>query len=343
MTTPRATSWVPEDPLPRFLDLYLLARDGGSWFERQSATLRHASLSLVPIQGRPSQLVQGMRRTAEELKRQTGVFSPLRGPLRYLIAAQLNAFDVGAERFAKEYERTRNYLQQEKLPRSSGAHVALATLALVENAREQYGLPRVHRDQVVALGKVFRALKEDHPWLTGSDDLVAAALLSERPEAPARVALRAEAIYQGLRSLKFSRGNALQMVSHLLCLHPEDPDEVVRRFHAVYYAFKDRGLWMFETDYDEVAALCFTDQTANTIADLALDQRDALRSGGLRLGANESFSLACSLAMLQILAEYDQRDAWTQFAMLVRVQSIVHTQQAAAASVAAGAGAGAAT
>lgn len=343
MSTPSAPFHLPADPLPRFLAVYDAARDSGRWYEKQSNSLRHASLALTTIEGRPNELVRRMRRMADELKGASKMFSPMQSPMRYVFAAHLVALGVDAGRLVVEAERLRGFLRDEKLPTSSRSYVIIAAMVLMEHSIDTNGSPRINRDQAARMALVYRAFKADHKWITGADDLAAAALLSSDSGSPRSLAANAENIYQALRQRKYTRGNALQMVSHLLCMHDESAEVCVRRFDEIYRAFKDQGLWMMESDYDEIAAFCFVDASASKIVETTLAARVKLREKKYRLGKNENFSVAACLSMLQLLNDSGSAHDVTAFTMIVRIQAIIQAQQAAvAASAAAAAGAGAA-
>lgn len=327
---------LPADPLPRFLAIYDAARDSGRWYEKQSNSLRHASLALTTVEGRPGELVRKMRSVASELKSSSGAFSPMQSAMRYVFAAHLVSLDIAPSRLMVEQERLRGYLREERLPRSTRAYVVIAALVLMEQSMDQDGRPRISREQVARMAQVYRAFKDDHKWITGADDLAAAALISEEGSHPRAVASHAEDIYLALRARRYSRGNALQAVSHLLCLHSESADRVVRRFDEIFQAFRGRGLWMMESDYDEIAALCFTDVSTAAIVDRTLKLRQDLREKKYRLGKNENFSVAACLAMLDLLNDHRTAHDITAFTMIVRVQAIVQAQQAATAASAAG-------
>ena len=341
-SAPSASFHLPADPFPRFLAVYDAARDSGRWYEKQSNSLRHASLALTTIEGRPNELVRRMRRIADKLKGATNMFSPMQSAMRYVFAAHLVALGVDAGRLVVESERLRSFLRDEKMPASSRSYVIIAALVLMEYSIDANGSQRISRDQAARMAQVFRAFKADHKWITGADDLAAAALLSSESGTPRSVAANAENIYQSLRQRKYTRGNALQMVSHLLCMHDESAEVSVRRFDEIYRAFKDRGLWMMESDYDEIAALCFVDAATSKIVETTLAARIKLREKKYRLGKNENFSVAACLAMLELLNDSRSAHDVTAFTMIVRIQAIIQAQQAAVAASAAAASAGAA-
>lgn len=335
---------LPTDPLPRFLAVFDACRDSGSWWEKQSMALRQAALTLTTVEGRPQEVVRRMRSVASELKGQGGMFSPFQGSLRYIFAAHLMSTGIEPMRLTTEFERMKGFLREERLPRSSHAHTIVTTLVLMEQALQQSGRARISRQQVSRMADVYRAFKENHKWITGADDLGSAALLGEAPGSATQVAAQAHALYLSLRGYRYERGNSLQAVSHILSVH-EDPTDAVRRFDAIYQGFRGRGLWMFSSDYDEVASLTFTSAAPSEVVERTLKTREMLRERKYRLSKNESFSVAANIAMLELLNDGRTAHDLNNFAMLLRVHAIIAAQQAAiiassaaAASAAASAG-----
>ncbi|MAW60952.1 MAG: hypothetical protein CMJ94_08965 [Planctomycetes bacterium] len=334
---------LPADPLDRFLALYQQARDTGRWWEKQSNSLRHACLALVTLEGRPGDLIRRLRRTADELKSRSGMFSPMQNAMRYVYAAHLMAIELSPERILKESERLKQMLKAEKLPRSTSAYNIVTALVLLEQSLEAGGSARISRDQVARMAQIYRAFKEDHPWITGGDDLAPAALLAGEPGAPRAIASRVESVYQELRSFKYGRGNALQTAAQLLSLHPQAASGAVRQFDAIYQGFRGRGLWMMECDYDEVAALSFVSATPTTIVDRTLDRREAVRARRWGLGKNETFSVASSLTMLELLGQAASHEELAAFSMIVRIQAVIQAQAAATVAASSGGAAAAAS
>lgn len=326
------TFHLPSDPLTRFLEVYETARDTGRWYEKQSNSLRHACLALVTMEGRPTELVRRLRRTAGELKSRSGMFSPMQNAMRYVYAAHLLAIGVAPERIILESTKLKEMLRSENLPRHTTAYNVVTALVLLELSLESGGSARITRDQVGRMAQVYRAFKDDHPWITGGDDLAPAALLSGEAGAPRAIASRVETIYQELRSQKYGRGNALQMASQLLSLHPDAPGAVVRRFDSIYHAFRAQGLWMMECDYDEVAALTFVDTPVNEVVDRVLDHRESVKARRWGLGKNETFSVAASITMLDLLGAAASHDEVAAFSMIVRIQAVIQAQAAVVAA-----------
>ena len=180
-------------------------------------------------------------------------------------------------------------------------------------------------------------MKRHHPFLTGQDDYATCALLTGTDGAPSEVATRCEVFYEGLRDLGFRRGNALQSVSHVLVFAPDDDRVVMQRFRRLYDAFQEAGLWMHTGDYDEVAALSFLDRDASRVVSTVLSHREPIAAARPRPGKEQSFSLACGTAFLELARDGVVHEEVRDTQNVLAVQAILQAQQAAmiAASVSA--------
>ena len=67
--------------------------------------------------------------------------------------------------------------------------------------------------------------EEDHRFLTGTDDYPMAAMHATRDVGVEQLGMEVEQIYQLLRKAKFSAGEQLQLVSHLLMFSDQGPRE----------------------------------------------------------------------------------------------------------------------
>lgn len=323
---------MPADPLSRFQDVFQAIRKDARWWSSFTC-LRYSALALTTVDASPANLSRRLWSNAETLRRGGGWTSPLQSSIRFLVAAALIRQDRNLDRYFAEVERVHRYFREAKLPRGR-AHEMLATLVLQQQALDA-GNSQIRREQVKRLKSVFTQMKKDHPWLTGADDYPTAALLIGGKDSVHQISSRVEALYQGLRQFRFGQGNALQTVSHMLYLHPQPDHHVLRRFQNLYETFKGRRLWMWEGDYDEIACLTFLDQTASQIADTVLKHRSSIEKLKPRMGKNESFSLACHTAFLEMIGP-DPKMHWiVDMASIIQAQTIVKSQQAAAGAAAA--------
>ncbi len=328
---------LPADPVARLHDLVDALFAERRWFEDTSA-LRYAAASLVTLPGEPARVAADLRAVAERLEQRARWFQPMKGPVRFIVAAMLLHAGLDGDRWCDEAERIEGLFADRKLKHGT-IYTALSALLLHVDARAR---GRAVDDALVKrYGELHREMRGHHAFLTGQDDLPACALLVGQDGTPQAIAARCERFYEGLRDLGFRRGNALQGVSHVLVLAPDDDARLMQRFRALYQRFDDAGLWMHTGDYDDVAVLAFADHPAEHVVSTVLAHRDRLREHAPKPGRELAFSLACGTTFLELAARggagglQGVRDAQA-------IRSILQMQQAAMIAACSGAAAAAA-
>ncbi len=79
---------LPDDPLSRFRELYdALNAERGWWSD--ASPLRFAAVSALTCPGDPATVAAAIRRTADEIKAESGWFGALNSQLRFIVAALL--------------------------------------------------------------------------------------------------------------------------------------------------------------------------------------------------------------------------------------------------------------
>lgn len=321
--------FVPERPLQRFLALLDAVVADRKWYEPMFS-LQYAASSLITEPGEPRDVVRRLRETAAGLKQHSKWTSPLRSEVRNVIAAVMLRAGHDPERFIADLERIELLFKQHGLSRGRTV-THLAALLLMDVAQAK-GRSVGSRD-VERMAAILAEMKTHHRFLTGADDYPACALLSGLEGAPSEIGARCEVFYEGLHDLGFSRGNALQLVSHLLVFAPADDRVLMSRFRALYDAFKTSGMWMSSGDYDEIACLSFLDCSTSAVVSKVVEHRDALRAHKPKPDRQLAFSLACSTAFIE-LAQGTGSDAVRNAQHVMAVHAIIMAQQAAMAAVA---------
>lgn len=324
---------IPDDSLARSLAIFDVLHDDAAWTEDRTA-LRFTSTSLATASGDPATLAKRTREVADTLAAESGWFGPLRSAVRYCVAAMLVTHDLDPLRFLSEVDRTSARLRERRMRRGD-IHEILATLILMGRSH------RVADERVARFCEIYDAMRRHHPWITGADDYPSCALLVEAP--PARLVERIEHFYESLRALGFRRGNALQLVSHLLVLNPAPDDVAVRRFADIYQAFRDDKLWMDAGDYDEVAMLTFLDQPAAQITRRVAEHRDVIQKHRPRPGKQLGFSLACTTVFLDALRGDERVSVVAGVGGMIQAQALIAAQNAAVVAAIAAGGAAAAS
>ncbi len=284
--------------------------------------LRFAALTLVGSE--PGDPGKRVRTIATRLRKESGAFSPLASDLRHAVAAILLRRGFNPLAIVREVERTLALFKKHKL-RKGGAHPFLAALLLVMQAQGS----RVSEGSVARLTEIVRRWAEDHFFLTGVDDYPMAALHATRSVSIEQLAVDVELIYQLLRQARFSRGNQLQLVSHLLAFSSHRPHKAVERFQAMAEELRKRGQRIWQSQYDEVALLVLGGARLDRAAARTIELRDRLREFRPRPRASIAFSIASGLVLAEQLKKVEGLEGASTAASLRSVQTVIEAQQAA--------------
>lgn len=316
------------DVLPRFLEIANALRAERKWFEDWTL-LRHAALTLPLFEGDPVELARRLREVSAGLRDQARWWESLNGSLRFLVAAAVIRHGEGAADFVEELRRVRTLFREAKLPRSDVGEV-LAFLTLRDHAPRQ----RVAPAQVARMRELFTEIRKDHRWLLGAGEYPTIAMLATTDVPAGEIARRVEAILQRLEAGGFHSRGRLMPISQLLFFVPADDALTCGRFEALWKEFKEQGLRMFASDYDEVALLAFVPRTARETVRCVLAHREEIRKLKPRPSRDISFGLACSTAFLELVGDDPKLRRLSNTQAALQVRSILVARQAAAAAAA---------
>lgn len=175
---------------------------------------------------------------AEAIQKQAGLFSYLKSSLRYTIAVTIDLhFEQPLEK-VPELFNVYDDLINHKFKRDSFTYISAAILLTnVADATET-----IHQAK-----SIYETMRKEHPFLTSSSDYPLAVLLALEAEDAYE---RTESFYQKLNQNGFSRGNDLQLLSHILSLDSEkDVHELISQTTLIYDAFKEIGIRRKTTYY----------------------------------------------------------------------------------------------
>lgn len=290
-----------------------------------TTVLRFAALTMATLDTPASAAV--LEQAADLLKEKAGWFGSLRSVLRYCVAATILRAGLHPAKVADQIEALRAQFRERRMTRG-GIREVIAALILIVRAGGK-GVAPATLDRMQELMARWR---KDHWWLTGVDDYPLAALHASGTEPIDTLSTRIEEIYEGLRAARFTRGNALQMASHLLGLSKESASAVVARAVDLAAALKRRGIKVRTSQYDELALLTLTGGAPESVA----QQMEALVARLRAARPKPSTDLAVSLAAGLITGEAARRDKRLadvrDLAALVSVQAILDQQAAAVAA-----------
>lgn len=322
-------TYLPSDPLARFVDLYeTLNADRGWW--QDASCLRFAAMAAVTCPGEPTRVAEAIRGVATDIGDREGWFGDLRSPLRFIVSALLVLNEDNADEFLSEVQRVRKMFRTARL-RRGGIYETMAVLILRITGEK---MP-VTTDIVARFQAIYEEMKRHHWWLTGMDDFPACAMLVSQPETPTEIGGGIEEIYQQLYAAGFKRGDPLQTAANLLYLARLDPRAIAERYRSLADSFRAGGARIGRDQYDELAILSFLKQRATLIVERVLSYQTEIRQLKPKPDRSLAFNLASSVGFLDLVQMDENLKEITDAKALMDMQSIINAQQAAAASAAA--------
>jgi len=266
--------------------------------------------------------------TAKLLAAEAGGFSPLASAIRHSVAALLIRRGLDPVPIVHRVKDTLVLFKRHKLRRGGNPPVLAALLLVLDAGAE------VPSDTTVARMKaILDRWNEDHFFLTGIDDYPMAAMHATRDLSVEQLGLEVEQIYRNLDRAGFSKGEQLQLVSHLLMFSPVGPREAAMRFERVAAALKRAGHKVRSSHYDEIAMLTLSGGDVDEMVLRVLDVRDRLRAARPRPSAEIAFSLAAGIVLAEETRRAKDTAEVADVATLRSVQAIIEAQQAAMIAV----------
>ena len=261
---------LPTNPLQRFLDLYEALDADRGWFG-DASPLRFAAMTAITCPGSPAEVATSIRSTAEEIKQLSGWFGDLNSSLRFLVSAMLVLKGDRPRDFLADVQWGRELFRQAGL-RRGGIYETMAILIL----RLRNDLAPITAEAVTRFQAIYEEMKRYHWWLTGPDDFPACAILVGQDASPREIGEAIERIYQALNETGFSTGNPLQTAANMLYLAHLDPAVAAGRYYELANGFRQNGVAIWQSDYDELAILTFLSHSPRRIVDRVLEHRRAM-------------------------------------------------------------------
>jgi len=324
---------IPTNPLNRFLDIYGGLTQTKNLFEHPSS-LRFSTLTALSCEGDGLEVAHRIREKSEEIKTLTGWFGALNSPLRLIVSSILVLHGDSASDFLNEVNRVNEMFRKVQL-RKGGIYETMAILMLRLNNE----LRPIEQNTVDRFKAIYEEMKNYHWWLTGPDDFPACAALCSIDKSITEIGSSIEAIYQALYSKGFSKGDPLQTAANLLYLSQLNTNEIASRYYNLSNGFKEKGVSIWQSDYDELAMLSFLDHEHQNIIDCVLKYRKHMKTLKPKPDVNITFNLASGLTFLELIQVDQNNERIVDAKALIDMQSIIQAQQAAAAAAASSAAA----
>lgn len=175
--------------------------------------------------------VEYMKYCRDLLKANTGIFSNFRGNVKLAITAML-AVDGNPQIKMQQVLQVYGMLKGHFF---GSEYLSLAAMIIVNLAE-----PAQYRNIVGRTRHIYDLMKSEHPFLTGGEDSVMAALLALSELSDEQAVREMNDCYRNLKGSFFS-GNAVQSLSHVLALGEGSSQEKCGKTMELFEALKDRG------------------------------------------------------------------------------------------------------
>ncbi len=198
---------------------------------------------------------EGAMRAARKMVRSSaGIFSSFRGSIEFPLVSMLVCSDDPNEK----WERTQAAYACLREHFFSSEFLALAALML----SDEEGIA-----QTAERGKaLYRRMKAEHPFITGSEDSVFALLLAKSSRSDSDLIEDMEASYRILNS-QFPKGEGLQSASHVLAFDEASPADKAGRLMEIYDGIvRLGGKYGRDSRLSTLAALSITGEDPEQLA-----------------------------------------------------------------------------
>lgn len=212
-----------------------------------------------------------------------------------------------------------------------------------------YSLYKISKDNDNASDKIQKSLqiydemRRNHPFLTSSEDYTMAVLLSASENTPNHCVHLIEEIYTKLNENGFSKGNDLQMSSHILSFSNESTEEKVKRCVKIKELFKENGIRIYSNSYASISFLSLLDNDLETLVNNVITIYEILKSNKRFKWSYKEvlISMAIMIYSQSVLSEISHGDEILKSTLCISFENIIIAQNAAiiAASSAAAASA----
>ncbi len=178
------------------------------------------------------------------IKDEVGIFSNFRGHMQYLVQVKMALSDDPRAYF----EGVLGVYDQLKAGMFvPGELVAMAAMTIYDNC------PSEARAEVVAKTRdAYAMIKEQHPFLTGEEDMALIALMIMAGIDPSQAAAKAEELYVMLKDSFLPGSDTPQAVAMILALYDKPAAQKVADYLALFNACKEAG---HATSRDKAAAI----------------------------------------------------------------------------------------
>lgn len=318
-------NYLPE-PFPRFVNIYNELHSKEKWYEKD--VLPISAMLAITCQGEANQIAESIRQTAEQIKANKKWLGELRTSLRFVVSAMLVANQDKADDFLLETERVHKLFRAEKLRRGR----VYETMAILIMRNSFFKAP-IQLEAIQRFKAIYQAMKKYHWWLTGPDDFPACAMLVTQKESPEQIGFTIEKIYQTLSKKGFTTGDPLQTAANLLYLTHKDPVEIANSYSELASKFRQKGVSIWQSDYDSLAILSFLPSEPEIIVDKVVNYREKIKDLLGNTSPMITFNLATNMTFLELIRLNTKLKSISDVKSLLDLQVVINASIASSVAV----------
>lgn len=310
--------------MERYTQIYSELRERYRWkVSDQSILMMVASLY---ISNSRSFDIERFNDTAEYIKNESGLFSPLRSQSRFTFAAMLDTrFDHPKEMFP-HFMAAYDELVSSGFSRNIFTYIA-AMLLTTTDAKDLQSLSTRARI-------IYKKMREEHLFLTGHSDYPLAVTLAQNDRQTDELIFHIEDLYSKLSQNGFRKGNDLQSMSHILSLHENSSaDDLVAKSTNIFDTMKKEGIKPKSMFYPQIALLTFIEKDMNNLTEI--------KEIWEKLNAEKPFKwrkdINFMMAVTFVVSDKIEDSSLLQTNLSTTIETLIQAQQAASIAAISGA------
>lgn len=181
------------------------------------------------------------------IKSKTGVFSNYRGASKLMMATLLSTHEDSPETLLEAVLASEKHLKNAGF--KNNAYMPITSYVLMASAEEY------ERKNVASRAfTLFQEMKKAHPFLTDGADAPLSILMAT---SNGRMD-RAEQFYKAFAAGPFSKGNELQLLSHIISLSDESAPVLIQKCEALHEALRKNKLKTYVGMYPTIGLMALT-------------------------------------------------------------------------------------
>ena len=202
--------------------------------------------------------IDAMKNSLKVLKKNTGVFSPFRSGDRLFIVSKM-ALSADPEKYIKDVVSVYGKIKKGRI--MSDSFMVVAAANIVDAGRQN------DADEIVAkFNKILKAMKKDHPVLTGREDMPLAISLAMTDRNVEDIAAELEENYKILKTRFKGNSDSVQGLAEVLTLQEGTPAEKAGKVIEIYDTFKaNHRKYSREYGLASLGALIGSDKDSETL------------------------------------------------------------------------------